>query len=151
MDLSSAIGIMEEDYEPVIDKNSRTEIREQQFQATQNALDGSCLIRNMKIPDSIIDLLTEMSMFRTLSFETCASKMTIDKDGSTVRYPSQEYAYGTYTVATTDASFSTGIHRYEVLNVSSECGGCRYIGYVSDEGEIRYDLGMHACDYWTGW
>ena len=123
-------------------------LRKELFTELHKAITGSSLIRDMNIPDGIVRLMAELSMFRPLLFEKGGGNMTISQDGTTVAYGDSNYGYH---VATADTSFSSGIHRYEVLVGPTPQAGCRYIGYVSNEGTIRYDEGIHACDYWAAW
>ena len=116
------------------------------------AIDSSSLVKGLNIPQSNIKLLAELSLFRKLSFVKCSKMACIandDDDRSVVTKTSSD-GWG-YPVATTDGVFSSGIHRYEVLVGPTPRGGCRYIGYISCDGAIRYEKGMFACDYYVGW
>lgn len=126
--------------------------RQIQLQQTLKAIDESPLIIDMEIPESIIRLMAELSIFQILSFDKCAVDMVIEGENKcTVISDSKNKGWGSYEVATTNLSFGTGIHRFEVLVEEAISGGCRYIGYISDEGEIRYQKGMFSCDYYAGW
>eukprot|EP01084_Bolivina_argentea_P267984 455057_1 len=113
------------------------------------ALENSELMKQMQIPIPIMKLITELSL--SLEFIACSDKIRISKTEDGQSKVTMNSKVCSYSLAITDGVYSSGIHRYEVLVGPTPKYGCRYIGYVSSDGKIRLNKGMHCQDYWVGW
>ena len=122
-------------------------------------LNDCTMINKLNIPKSIVYLIAQLTVNRSLKFIECAQRLKIEETGSNLRNKvtvqaskGTESWYG-YHMAITDGEYEFGMHYFKVLIGPTPSSGCRYIGYVSksNNGKIRMEEGMHACDYWVGW
>lgn len=122
-------------------------------------LNNCTIINQLNIPKSIISIIAGLAVHRPLKFIEGAKRLEIEETDSnlgnkvTVRAVKDKESWYGYHMAITDGEYEFGIHTFKVLIGPTPSSGCRYIGYVSksNNGIIRMEEGMHACDYWVGW